>query len=416
MRARCKIRLRANQDSAKPNFIGSIKARFHDIIYTERSDQVVRNKKFKLIRKVKTMTLTNILTKSGAKVHIHFGKKTTTNLWGRWVEVTDMSLVLELKACKTVTDYVAVQSKHQNDWQNLTRPYVRAASATAATNPMQPAQAGAPGPCPTDDTSFDTLSGQLDKVAVQSEPAQPTVLSDKEIQSFQINAVGRLQKFFSEFKFQPAARFVNTLALSQDVSAARAYVTGYVRLINNSDANDIVEKLKSPEFESVASDLIKYPPKKQINKRLDIYFGDAGTGKTTKAIEQYPDAQVVPCNASMLPDELMRTFDFNDDNGNPVFKPSTLRLAMEAGSPIIFDEINLLSFDCLRLLQTLTDSKSSINYNGDTIAVKDGFKIIGTMNLTVNDQVYNLPEPLVDRAEIINEFKLSSKQLAAYAF
>ena len=118
----------------------------------------------------------------------------------------------------------------------------------------------------------------------------------------------------------------------------------------------------------------------------------------------------------MLPDDLMRTFDFNDDNGNPVFKPSTLRLAMENGLPIIFDEINLLSFDCLRLLQTLTDGKSTINYNGDTITVKDGFKIIGTMNLTVNDQVYNLPEPLVDRAASITEFKLSPEELAAYAY
>lgn len=362
------------------------------------------------------MTLTNVLTASGAKVHIHFGRQITTNLWNRWVEVTDMQLVLELKACKTTADYMAVKANHSSDWQTLTRPYTRAASATAATNTVQPAQAGGPGALPDGNESFDSLSDQLDKVAVQPEPKPEPILSDKQIQSFQINAVSRLQKFFSEFKFQPAARFVNTLALSQDVTTARAYVAGYVRLINNSDANDIVEKIKSPEFESVASDLLKYPPKKQINNRLDIYFGDAGTGKTTKAIEQYPEAQVVPCNASMLPDELMRTFDFNDENGHPVFKPSTLRLAMEAGNAIIFDEINLLSFDCLRLLQTLTDGKSSINYNGDTITVKDGFKIIGTMNLTVNDQVYNLPEPLVDRAAAINEFKLTSTQLAAYAF
>lgn len=361
------------------------------------------------------MTLSNIYTPSGAKIHIHFGKQVTTNLWGRWAEVTDLQLILELKACASGTDFMAVQKKHQIDWPQLTKPYTRAASSAspaAPANPVQSAQ-GAPAPAPT---TTDDLEDMLDKEDPQPEPAPEPVQNDQVIAAFRIGAVNSLQRFFSDFKFQPAARFVNTAARCGTVYDVKRYVDGYVRLINNCDANDIIEKMKSPEFEAVAADLIKYPPQKQINRRLDIYFGDAGTGKTTKAIEQYPEAQVVPCNASMLPDDLMRTFDFNDDNGNPVFKPSTLRLAMENGWPIIFDEINLLSFDCLRLLQTLTDGKSTINYNGDTITVKDGFKIIGTMNLTVNDQVYNLPEPLVDRAASIVEFKLSPEELAAYAY
>nr|DAD96438.1 MAG TPA: hypothetical protein [Myoviridae sp. ctj3P51] len=45
MRARYEFYSRANRNSAEPNFIGSIKARFHDIIYTERSDQVRSKKK-----------------------------------------------------------------------------------------------------------------------------------------------------------------------------------------------------------------------------------------------------------------------------------------------------------------------------------------------------------------------------------
>ena len=358
------------------------------------------------------MTLDNMCTASGAKVHVHFGKQVTTNLWGRWVVVNDLKLILELKACKTTPDFAAVQLNHVSDWAQLTTPYTRPASSTAGAQTPQPGAPGGPAPVQNSSDDPDPDDAQI----IEEAPAPAPVLNNNQIQAFRINAVDRLQKFFSEFKFQPAARFVNTLARSQDVDAARKYVNGYVRLINNSDANDIIEKMKSPEFESVAQDIMQYPPDKQINQRLDIYFGDAGTGKTTKAVDQYPEAQVVPCNASMLPDELMRTFDFNDADGNPVFKPSTLRQAMEAGNPIIFDEINLLSFDCLRLLQTLTDSKSSINYNGDTITIKPGFKIIGTMNLTVNDQVYNLPEPLVDRAATITEFKLSSKELAAYAF
>ena len=360
------------------------------------------------------MTLTNTFTTSGGKVHIHFGKQVTTNLWSRWVVVNDMQLIHELKACASSADFRAVRDKHQTDWAQLTTPYTRPASSTAGAQASQP---GAPGaPAVIKNPFEDPAPASDDEQPVEEVPAPAPVPNDSQIQSFRINAVGRLQKFFSEFKFQPAARFVNTLARFQDVDAAREYVNGYVRLINNSDANDIIEKMRSPEFESVAKDIMQYPPDKQINQRLDIYFGDAGTGKTTKAVEQYPEAQVIPCNASMLPDELMRTFDFNDADGNPVFKPSSLCLAMEAGNPIIFDEINLLSFDCLRLLQTLTDSKSSINYNGDTINIKPGFKIIGTMNLTANDQVYNLPEPLVDRAATITEFKLTNTRLAAYAF
>ena len=339
------------------------------------------------------MTLSNMYTASGARIHIHFGSKTTTNLWSSWVVVNDMSLLAELKACTSNADFEEVRKKHLNDFKSLTVPYVR----------NRPTPAGAPAPAPTStDPSIPD--------------ATPDATPDDVKCKARIDAVKDLQKFFSEFKFNPAARFVNTFARQPDITAARKYLACYVKLINNSDSADIIEKSKSVEFSTVTAALLAYPPEKKINNRLDIYFGDAGTGKTTKAIAEYPEADVVPCNSSMLPDELMRVFGFNDENGNPVFKPSSLRLAMEAGKPIIFDEINLLSFECLRLLQTLTDNKSVVHYNNEAITIKDGFKVIGTMNLTVNDQVYNLPEPLVDRAETLKEFKLSAKDLAAYAF
>lgn len=339
------------------------------------------------------MTLSNMCTASGARIHIHFGSKTTTNLWGSWVVVNDMSLLAELKACYSNADFEEVRKKHLNDFKSLTVPYVR----------NRPTPAGAPSPAPTSTDS-------------SIPDATPDVVPDDVKCKARIDAVKDLQKFFSEFKFNPAARFVNTFARQPDITAARKYLACYVKLINNSDSADIIEKSKSVEFSTVTAALLAYPPEKKINNRLDIYFGDAGTGKTTEAIAEYPEADVVPCNSSMLPDELMRVFDFNDENGNPVFKPSSLRLAMEAGKPIIFDEINLLSFECLRLLQTLTDNKSVVHYNNEAITIKDGFKVVGTMNLTVNDQVYNLPEPLVDRAETLKEFKLSAKDLAAYAF
>lgn len=354
------------------------------------------------------MTLSNMYTASGARIHIHFGSKTTTNLWGTWVVVNDMSLLAELKACTSNANFEEVRKKHLNDFKSLTVPYVR----------NRPAPAGAPAPAPTstDPSIPDATPAQASTADPNSPDATPDVVPDDVKRKARVDAVKDLQKFFSEFKFNPAARFVNTFARQPDITAARKYLACYVKLINNSDSADIIEKSKSVEFSAVTAALLAYPPEKKINSRLDIYFGDAGTGKTTEAIAEYPEADVVPCNSSMLPDELMRVFDFNDENGNPVFKPSSLRLAMEAGKPIIFDEINLLSFECLRLLQTLTDNKSVIHYNNEAITIKDGFKVIGTMNLTVNDQVYNLPEPLVDRAETLKEFKLSAKDLAAYAF
>lgn len=352
------------------------------------------------------MTLSNMYTASGARIHIHFGSKTTTNLWGSWVVVNDMSLLAELKACASGADFEEVRKNHLNDFKSLTVPYVR----------NRPTPAGAPAPTSTDPSIPDVTPAQASTADPNIPGAMPDVVPDAAKRKARVDAVKDLQKFFSEFKFNPAARFVNTFARQPDIAAACKYLACYVKLINNSDSADIIEKSKSIEFSTVTAALLAYPPEKKINNRLDIYFGDAGTGKTTEAIAEYPEADVVPCNSSMLPDELMRVFDFNDENGNPVFKPSSLRLAMESGKPVIFDEINLLSFECLRLLQTLTDNKSVVHYNNEAITIKDGFKVIGTMNLTVNDQVYNLPEPLVDRAETLKEFKLSAKDLAAYAF
>ena len=95
------------------------------------------------------MTLQNTFTKSGARVHIHFGKDLTTNLWGPWVVVTDMGLKTQLKACYTEADFRAVQAAYAPTFQTLTTPYKRAASSTAASSaqPSQPAPQtpGAPG-------------------------------------------------------------------------------------------------------------------------------------------------------------------------------------------------------------------------------------------------------------------------------
>lgn len=349
------------------------------------------------------MEIKGLFTKNGGKVHVHFGSKCITNLWGKYYEITDMDVIAKLNDAVHALHPDKAMANIRDSRSNpnaFGKPYVRAVtppahrvngttSTTIVTDDMPPAPAPAP---------------------------ESPEAAAKRVRDARQNVVQRLMNFFSEFKFNPAARFVNTLSRQPSPAAMKKYVSGYVRLINNPDSNNIIEKIKSAEFKDIMTDLMANPAENPINTRLILYFGDAGTGKTTQAISEYPDAPVVPCNASMLPDELLRTFDFNDVNGNPVFKPSTLRTCMESGKPVIFDEINLLSFDCLRLLQTITDRKETIDFNGETIHIHPDFKIIGTMNLVVNDQVYNLPEPLVDRASHIKEFELTADDLTDYAF
>ena len=111
----------------------------------------------------------------------------------------------------------------------------------------------------------------------------------------------------------------------------------------------------------------------------------------------------------MIPADLLQDFDFSE--GQPTFKRSALREAMEEGLPIVLDEINLLPFDSLRFLQGILDGKKSFIYKGQIVNIADGFKVIGTMNLQVNGMTYGLPEPLVDRCEEMRQFKLTAKDL-----
>ena len=115
------------------------------------------------------------------------------------------------------------------------------------------------------------------------------------------------------------------------------------------------------------------------------------------------------CHSAMLPSDLMEDFKFND--GKAEFEPSALQRAMTEGKKIVLDEINLLPFESLRFLQSILDGKKEFLYQGKTIEIKDGFKIIGTMNLSVYGSVYSLPEPLVDRCEDIRKYSLTAENL-----
>lgn len=225
------------------------------------------------------------------------------------------------------------------------------------------------------------------------------------------NVMNKLIAFFSEFQFEPNFRFVNTLCnycINTGAAAAKEYITNYFNLVDHQYASSIVEKMKSAEFDEIMNEMSQLVCTKHVNKRFKVYYGSQGTGKTTKAMEETGNLCMV-CHSAMLPSDLMEDFKFED--GHPNFRPSALQMAMVNGQKIVLDEINLLPFESLRFLQSILDGKTEFTYKGQTIVIKDGFQIIGTMNLTVNGCTFALPEPLVDRACELRKYQLTADAL-----
>lgn len=224
--------------------------------------------------------------------------------------------------------------------------------------------------------------------------------------------IKHLMEFFTEFSFVPSFRFTNTFAFMcvKSQEAAIDYVHNYFALMDSSYVKEVVQKMKSAEFRQIIKDIAQYgQPTTHINTRFKVYYGSAGTGKTTLA-QTESDNRCIVCNSSMLPSDLMEDFIFKD--GNPDFNPSLLWDCMEQGKTIVLDEINLLPFDSLRFLQGIVDGKTEFYYKNRPVHIKDGFQIIGTMNLSLGGMVYGLPEPLVDRCSDAKEFVLTAEQLA----
>lgn len=238
---------------------------------------------------------------------------------------------------------------------------------------------------------------------VEATPIPPEVLVKEGLE--------KMIKFFSEFSFSPSYRFINTIGRilkTETPDLCRAYIANYFRLTDSPYAGEVEHKMESPEFVDILKKIGFSEPTKQVNSRFKIYYGAQGTGKTTMAMNETNNLCIV-CNSSMLPSDLMEDFTFSD--GKATFNPSALCKCMEDGKPIVLDEINLLPFDSLRFLQGIFDGKTEFQYKGQTVHIKEGFKVIGTMNLVVNGVSFGLPEPLVDRCEDIKEFTLTAEML-----
>ena len=246
----------------------------------------------------------------------------------------------------------------------------------------------------------------------EAEKATEEIVETRSPAEILTEGIQKLMDFFSEFSFTPSFRFTNTFAFMacQSQKKATEYVRNYFALMDSSYVQEVIQKMKSAEFKQIIKDIAQYgAPTTHINTRFKIYYGSAGTGKTTLA-QTESDNRCIVCNSSMLPSDLMEDFIFKD--GNPDFNPSLLWECMEQGKTIVLDEINLLPFDSLRFLQGIVDGKSEFYYKNRPVHIHDGFQIIGTMNLSLGGMTYGLPEPLVDRCSDAQEFVLTAKQLA----
>lgn len=243
----------------------------------------------------------------------------------------------------------------------------------------------------------DEITARLIKAEFYSDSNEAMALANFE------NGIQLLMNFFTEFQVDLSIRFVDTLLRQAD---KKTYIKNYFLLCDHPAHREIIAKLDSAEFDNILS-MLKYKPAKPVNNHLKVYFGPAGTGKTTKACSE--STICIVCSSDMTCKDLLQDFKFVD--GKATFEKSALWLAIEEGKTITLDEINLLNRDTIQFLQGLTDGKESINFLGNVIKIHPNFKVIGTMNLIVNGMTFPLSEPLVDRCSDIVEYKLKARDI-----
>lgn len=250
--------------------------------------------------------------------------------------------------------------------------------------------------------NFRFTEEQIKERLIGGNTPEPTI-SNEEAKVMLEAGLQELMDFLSHIHFEPSIRFVNTLLLTPDKDT---YIKDYFKLQDNPGYTKIVEEMKSQDW-MLVKEKLQYVPKNRVNNHLIIYYGPAGTGKTTLACAQ--SKTCIICSSDTTPKDLLQDFNFED--GKATFNKSVLWQSIEAGETIAFDEINFLPKDTRQFLQGLTDNKESIDFLGNNIKIHPDFKIIGTMNLVIEGVTIPLSEPLVDRCAEIKEFKLTAHDL-----
>jgi len=209
-----------------------------------------------------------------------------------------------------------------------------------------------------------------------------------------------IENFVKDFGIEVAPRTMNSICFD---NAPSDFIRNQMSLIGADD--DLVKtaknEFKQPEWKEILSKLSTVHPKEKINQRLEIFFGKQGTGKTYQAQKEYPNAVKISGKPNFDADTLF--FEFNAKTLKRDI-PTEITEAMINGKPIIIDEGNLFPKEVWSRLQPVLDGSKELTDFGNKIVIKDGFKIIVTMNLKVNGERFVLPEPIVDRASRIENF------------
>ena len=249
----------------------------------------------------------------------------------------------------------------------------------------------------------------LEETKVEIPPEKDKEKEKEELMKQMTSTYKDFLKFFSETSFKPSIRMIDTLS-RLNLKSGQNYIKWFMELINHPDREVIVPKLKSDEWKNIHSQMLDIYKKvgesiDPINSRLEIVYGPNGTGKTYDVIkeyqEKYPDIGVMACSSSMSSaEDLLQVFDF-DEGGKPVFKDSPLTEAIKKDQPVILEEARLMQQSAMAFLQSLLDCKDYVDTCRGRLYIGPNFKVIMTMNLEVNGVVYELPEPIVDRAQVI---------------
>ena len=261
----------------------------------------------------------------------------------------------------------------------------------------------------------------LEETKVEIPPEKDKEKEKEELMKQMTSTYKDFLKFFSETSFKPSIRMIDTLS-RLNLKSGQNYIKWFMELINHPDREVIVPKLKSDEWKNIHSQMLDIYKKvgksiDPINSRLEIVYGPNGTGKTYDVIkeyqEKYPDIGVMACSSSMSSaEDLLQVFDF-DEGGKPVFKDSPLTEAIKKDQPVILEEARLMQQSAMAFLQSLLDCKDYVDTCRGRLYIGPNFKVIMTMNLEVNGVVYELPEPIVDRAQVINKKEMNADLAAS---
>lgn len=283
-------------------------------------------------------------------------------------------------------------------------------SATASATPS-----AAPAPTPK---ASEPKTPKTPKTPKAKEEKKPEESPKKDEETPKADAVTSLTKeqmanadkvakqimtFCKDFEFKPDPRLINSLRYCKNAQEAGEMIANSMELIGMPDEilSTAAPKFSSREWAEIFSGLKACPTSHgKINNRLEIYYGPAGTGKTTLAEKTYKGCKKIVASATQDPSELF-TRNVVNEHGGVDLVLTELGEAMTNGEPIIVDEANLYNIAVLTRLQGVTDNGARFFDNGREIVIKDGFKVIVTMNLETNYGKTPLPTPLVSRAGLI---------------